>query len=51
LADYVEVVDAGLKHGMLTVTLKRVVPEELQPKKIKITGNNVIDGLVNKVIG
>jgi molecular chaperone IbpA len=51
LADYVEVVDAGLVNGMLTVTLKRVVPEELQPKKIKITSNNVIDGIVNKVLG
>ena len=40
LADHVEVVSAGLEHGMLNIHLKREVPEELQPKKIAITDWN-----------
>jgi molecular chaperone IbpA len=46
LADHVEVADAGLKNGMLTVTLRRIVPEELQPKKIKITSAPVSGSLI-----
>lgn len=38
LADYVEVESANLELGILTVNLKRVVPEELQPKRIKVNG-------------
>lgn len=37
LADYVEVVEAQLELGILSIYLKRVVPDELQPKKIAIT--------------
>ena len=37
LADHVEVVNADLELGMLNIHLKRNIPEELQPKKIKIT--------------
>ena len=37
LADYIEVESASLELGMLNVHLKRVVPEEMQPKKIVIT--------------
>jgi len=36
LAEYVEVTSAELEDGILTVKLKRELPEELQPKKIKI---------------
>lgn len=39
LADHVEVTGAEVKDGILTVTLERVIPEELQPKKIAITFN------------
>jgi len=39
LADHVEVVDADVANGILTVTLERKVPEELQPKKIQISYN------------
>jgi molecular chaperone IbpA len=46
LADHVEVVDASLKLGMLNIHLKREVPEELQPKKIKINEGLTIDGEV-----
>lgn len=36
LADYVYVKDASLDNGILNVHLEREVPEELQPKSIKI---------------
>ena len=36
LADHVEVEGATLDLGMLNIKLKRIVPEELQPKKIAI---------------
>ena len=39
LADHVEVVNAVVANGILTVTLERKVPVELQPKKIAITFN------------
>ena len=44
LADHVEVENATLELGMLNVHLKRNVPEELQPKKIKIPDGLTIDG-------
>jgi molecular chaperone IbpA len=40
LADHVDVINAGLELGMLNVHLKRELPEELQPKTIKITDWN-----------
>lgn len=36
LADHIEVENATLDLGMLNIHLKRIVPEELQPKKIVI---------------
>jgi molecular chaperone IbpA len=39
LADHVEVVDASSTDGILSITLERKVPEELQPKKIAIAYN------------
>lgn len=36
LADYIEVEGAELKNGLLTVKLKRIVPESAQPRKITI---------------
>jgi molecular chaperone IbpA len=36
LAEYVEVTGATLKDGILVVSLKRELPEELKPKTIKI---------------
>src|SRR5210317_1868999 len=46
LAEHVDVVSAGLELGVLNIHLKREVPEELQPKKIKITdySGTVIEG-------
>lgn len=46
LADHVDVVTANLELGMLNVHLKRELPEELQPKKIKINDGLTIDGEV-----
>lgn len=37
LANHVNVTDAAVKDGMLTISLTREVPEELQPRKIAIT--------------
>ena len=48
LADYVEVHCANLELGMLNVHLKREVPEELQPKIIKINDNTIIEGETDK---
>lgn len=36
LAEYVEVTDAALSDGILRISLKRNVPEEKQPRKVKI---------------
>lgn len=37
LADLVEVEDCSLENGLLSVHLKRHIPEELKPRKIKIS--------------
>ena len=44
LAEHVDVKNANLELGMLNIHLKREVPEELQPKKIKINDGLTIDG-------
>jgi molecular chaperone IbpA len=36
LADHVKVVAAGLVNGLLTIDLKREVPEEMKPRRIAI---------------
>jgi molecular chaperone IbpA len=38
LADYVVVTDAKLVDGLLAISLKREVPEQLKPRRIEITG-------------
>ncbi|GLO64131.1 heat-shock protein IbpA [Vibrio sp. MACH09] len=56
LADYVEVTDANLSNGLLTITLVEEIPEEMKPKSIAInqSGNilehkpkGINDGKVN----
>ena len=37
LSDYVEVRDAVMKDGILTVKLERIIPEAMKPKKIAIS--------------
>ena len=39
LDDHVEVVDANLANGLLTISLVKVVPEAMKPKSIKINQN------------
>jgi molecular chaperone IbpA len=36
LADYMEVEQGSIKNGVLTVFIKRVIPDALLPRKIKI---------------
>ena len=36
LSDDIEVKEAKLSNGLLTITLERIIPEEKKPKKIKI---------------
>jgi molecular chaperone IbpA len=36
LADYVEVANANLVNGLLTIELKREVPEAMRPRRIEI---------------
>jgi molecular chaperone IbpA len=38
LADFVEAGEASFAHGLLTIALKRVVPEAMKPRKIAIAG-------------
>ncbi len=40
LADHVVVENAELKHGLLTVSLKREIPEALKPRKITLNETN-----------
>ncbi len=39
LADHVKVTGAGMENGLLTVELKREVPEELKPRRIEIASS------------
>lgn len=39
LAPYVEVMDASIKNGILTILLERKLPEEKKPKQIAIKYN------------
>lgn len=37
LADYVVVTDASLADGLLSISLKREIPEALKPRRIEVT--------------
>jgi len=39
LADFVEVEEARFEHGLLTILLKRKVPDELKPHRIEINSD------------
>ncbi|MBV9754451.1 MAG: Hsp20 family protein, partial [Hyphomicrobiales bacterium] len=41
LADFVKVNGADLKDGLLVISLKREIPEQMKPRKIEIGGGNV----------
>ena len=49
LAEYVEVLGAGLNNGMLTVALERKLPEELRPKKIEINTGSSFKKFTDKI--
>ncbi|WP_210358945.1 Hsp20 family protein [Sphingomonas beigongshangi] len=40
LADFVEAGDARFENGLLSIALKRVVPEAMKPRKIEIAGGS-----------
>ena len=40
LADYIEVGDASFDNGLLSIALKRIVPEAMKPRKIEIGGSS-----------
>lgn len=40
LADHVKVTGANMHNGMLTIDLKREVPEELKPRKIEVNAGD-----------
>ena len=45
LADYVVVTDAALSDGLLSIALKRELPEALKPRTVEIkTGASLIEG-------
>ena len=48
LADYVVVSEAALADGLLSISLRRELPEALKPRQIQITtgasGANLIEG-------
>lgn len=46
LADYVVVTDANLQDGLLSLSLRRELPEALKPRRIEITagGSKLIEG-------
>jgi molecular chaperone IbpA len=54
LADFVQVKDASLEHGLLHVDLVREIPEAKKPRSIPITTGTtnapqVVDGSAEKV--
>lgn len=38
LADFIEAGDASFENGLLSISLKRVVPEAMKPRRIEISG-------------
>ena len=45
LADYVIVTDASLENGLLSISLKRELPEAMKPRRIEIATGNA-NGLI-----
>ena len=43
LAEYVKVVNAQLKDGLLHIELRRELPEAMQPRKIEISTNESVE--------
>ncbi|MFH4367852.1 Hsp20 family protein [Vibrio diabolicus] len=43
LADYVKVTGASMENGLLHIDLVREIPEAMQPRKIAIGSNNLLE--------
>ncbi|MBX4869482.1 Hsp20 family protein [Rhizobium bangladeshense] len=50
LADHVKVVDAGLVNGLLTIDLKREIPEAMKPRQIEIGNGHAVSKSETKQI-
>jgi molecular chaperone IbpA len=50
LADHVKVVDASLVNGLLTIDLKRELPEEMKPRRIAIAVGEALPKVETKQI-
>lgn len=50
LADHVKVVGANLGNGLLTIDLKREIPEEMKPRRIDIAAGKALPGIETKRI-
>lgn len=44
LADFIEAGTAKFEHGLLTIELKRVVPEAMKPRRIEIGSGESVQG-------
>lgn len=44
LADFVEVETAKFENGLLSITLRRVIPEAMKPHKIEISSGGAVPG-------
>ncbi len=42
LADHVRVIGASLVNGLLTIDLKREIPEEMKPRRVDIAADNTL---------
>jgi molecular chaperone IbpA len=51
LADFVEVANATLENGLLTVDLKRELPEEMKPRRISIGNGHQQPGEAKQIEG
>ncbi|TIQ33522.1 MAG: Hsp20 family protein [Mesorhizobium sp.] len=50
LADHVKVIGASLVNGLLTIDLKREIPEEMKPRRIDITPDKAVPKAAPKKI-
>jgi molecular chaperone IbpA len=48
LADFIEAGEAKFEHGLLTIALKRVVPEAMKPRRIQISGQPTNDRIEDR---
>lgn len=51
LADHIQVRGANMKDGLLSIELKREIPESMKPKKINIGGSERVEQRERSAIG